>query len=535
MTSPSQHASPLGENNASRAASERQQEDSQEIGGAHLSITPSWGERALPLLFAALEACWVNGILIGFASTGFFGMHAAVIPLWSSFVVLMGATWLVRYLERHDSATGQQHLSGQLAGSHWLYVLLAAVLLLIIWSSVYATSAFFLDPRWLLSLMNDLLLLSPLAYHVLGTVLITGYLCWRGARIARFEIEPARVYRTLCLGAVIILAVILILAASHTGNEYTLSLLLLIPLFLSLALMAHALASTVFVRRMYAGRLQGSIGEQERSLFMAVSSVGAVLFLLALLAGLLAGPSFLVDVQRFLAPAGVLYDWLVQGLAHLAVLVLTPVFWLLDALHLQIQLPRQRLLSSPVAPSSRPATPPEAVILAAAILKVALPIILIALCILLIWLALRRRRVRLERRERDQDVHESLWSWQLFWNQLWTLLLALWRRFFAHAATQPVSMRTGEVEMGGEPAARSIREIYRALLKATADRGYARRKDETPHEFRHRLKERQPQLEPQLEILTDAYTVVRYGQHVPDAAGVAEAQQSWLQLQQKMQ
>ena len=49
-------------------------------------------------------------------------------------------------------------------------------------------------------------------------------------------------------------------------------------------------------------------------------------------------------------------------------------------------------------------------------------------------------------------------------------------------------------------------------------RGLARKKDETPHEFRQRLDEHLTLSEPELGQLTDAYMAVRYGEAVPEAS-----------------
>ena len=88
-------------------------------------------------------------------------------------------------------------------------------------------------------------------------------------------------------------------------------------------------------------------------------------------------------------------------------------------------------------------------------------------------------------------------------------------------------------EIRGDPAARNIREIYRAFLKKATARGYARKKDETPNELRQRLDEKAPIVEPQLEVITEAYTRVRYGASLPDAGDVASIQGTWSELDQK--
>ncbi len=167
-------------------------------------------------------------------------------------------------------------------------------------------------------------------------------------------------------------------------------------------------------------------------------------------------------------------------------------------------------------------------------MKVLAPILLLLLVAGLIWLALRRRRklpLRLSRL--DEDLHESLWSWLLLWSQLKAMLRALFGRLFSRGSEHEDVALATPAEIVADPAARTIREIYRALLKKAAGRGYPRKKDETPHEFRQRLDEQAPPVEPQLEAITEAYMQVRYGGSLLDEVEVASVRGQWSELDQK--
>src|SRR5207249_4800762 len=132
------------------------------------------------------------------------------------------------------------------------------------------------------------------------------------------------------------------------------------------------------------------------------------------------------------------------------------------------------------------------------IVKILLPILIVVLAIIIIRLALRLRRTRLTR-QNDDDVRESLWSWSLFWTQLKAFLYALFGRFLPHRTPQ-LAGQTASQAIQGPAAVRNIREIYRAFLKRTATRGYARKKDETPYEFWHRLNGTTPLSEPAVGV-----------------------------------
>lgn len=499
-----------------------------------LSSAPSWGERLLPLIFAAMETCWIDGILIALAGANFFRLREPLLPLWMPLVLIAGSAWIVSYLERRElKAEHVQATDGRrktTAGSSLLIAFLAVVTLISIWSSVYATATYLIDPRWLLSMLNDLLLLSPAAYHVLGIIALAIYFCWRGLTLARRSIEPGMVLRHLRVGVGIFVLVIVVRAGAGDQFYGELLLLFLLPCFIALALIAHALAKAIFVRQTHSVGLLGNIAVQEGAILMVVGALGALLLLVALLMGTFASPAFLAQLHQALSPIGVAYNWLVNLIAQFLVILLMPIFWLLSLLPVRhSQVPRP--LPTPVRPGTpRQATPPEALLLIATLLKFILPLLVIVALCFLIWRLLRRRRVVLRRH--DQDLHESVWSWLLFWTQLSGLLHALWLHFFGR--TQPSEKPLPVApEIKGEPATRSVREIYRALLAWAAGRGYPRQQDETPGEFRQRLHGHLPQSEPELSAITDTYTLVRYGEIVPDEREVERLQREWSILQRK--
>jgi len=166
------------------------------------------------------------------------------------------------------------------------------------------------------------------------------------------------------------------------------------------------------------------------------------------------------------------------------------------------------------------------------ILKIVLPILFVLLVAVLVWWVLRRRRARIAARSRAEEIHESVWSWDLFLAQLKALFWALFGRFFPRRAL-PKGDQSAQAVIEGGPSVRTIREIYRMLLKRTAKLGYPRHKNETPYEFRQRLDERTPLAEPRLSLITDAYAASRYGGFELDEAEVAQVQGAWAEVEQK--
>ncbi len=524
------------------AQKRRRIQDILGMATTELSEVATPGERLLPLLYAAMETCWIDAIIIGLAMLELFQAHTPLMPLWVPFVLIAGSCLLYNFLERRAArkavAAEDEGQSAMLPGAPLFVTVLAIVVLFLIWVSLYAQSWFLLDPRWLLSMVNDILLLNGQAYHVLTIVAISIFLCWRGIRLAQRELQPGNIFRTLQLGMILIIGIILLQAivassgaALDPGNAV--ALLFLIPLFLFFSLAAHALARVTFVRHTHPSGLEGNPAAQEQSIITITSIIGAVLLILALLVNSFASPAFLAQTQQAFSWVGVVYNWLVNLIATVLAFLLTPVFYLFSLwfAHHPFNPPKINNLGknvSHIIKKPPPQTYPGFIIIFA---KIILPLLILAIIVLLLRLALRRRRVRLVRQSAPNETRESLWSWALFWTQVKALFLALFRRFFPQQQ-QEIREEQGE-QIQGEPAARSIREIYRLLLRWAASRGYPRRRDETPYEFRQRLDERMSSTEPQLESITEAYTATRYGGYVPDAAGVARVRQQWAELQQK--
>ncbi len=495
----------------------------------------SLGEFLLPGLLGAMESCWIAAALIGLAGIGFAGAKVPLLPFWAPFVFILGTQGFFYFIDRRDE--NARHAPRFIA----LAVLLC---LFIIWLQVYAPVSGIFDPRWLAALFSDILFLNTHFFQVVFIVALSFLLCWRGLRLLSRTIEPSIISRTLLLGICVIIAVIALLAQLANGSAAPRNdalLFLLIPLFVYLSLASHALARISFVRRNHSAGLQGSIVTQERAVITVMGLLGAALFIITLVIALFAGPAFFTSALHTLAPLGAAlakaYNWLVGIVADIVVFLATPIFWLISWLtHLSPaktpnQLPSLRRvgLRQPQTPSVSAANNP-ALLLA---LKILLPVVALLVIALLVRRALRhRKKTKGRRRLRDEDFHESLWSWSLFWSQLRAILRALFGRFLPQPAIEATSAGTQLAAAPGA-AARDIRAMYRAFLKKAAARGYARKKDETPVELRQRLDEKTPVVEPQLEAITEAYTLVRYGESVPDASDVAYVQGKWSELDQK--
>jgi Domain of unknown function (DUF4129) len=503
----------------------------------------SWGERLLPLFYAAMETCWLGAIFIGLASINLFLTRELLMPLWAPFVIIVVSYWLALRAEYGASHTvgsvdEATTTSNEAPGISLLVAFTIIIALFLVWQRFYAQANFLLDPRWLLALLNDILFLNLRAWQALFMTALAFYLCWRGVRLSRRSIEPSDINSALCLGLGIILAVILVRAGQESAgvvlHDETM-LLLLVPIFLVLALCAHALARVTFVRRLHPVGLEGSPLLQERAVLLIIASIGLVLLVITLIVGSVTSPAVLADTQHALAPLGAAYDWLVAVIVQLAIFVLTPVAWLVTWF---FSLFHPKPLPPPAPPKGNQhnplykpnPVPPEALLAFVTALKFILPIVFIVAIFFLMRWALRRRRASIVTTRKEDDLRESVWSWQLFWAQFKLFLRALFGRFLLQRKPKTEEQSPQE-EIKGEPAARSIREIYRALLKKAATRGYPREKDETPYEFERRLNEKVPTIQPQLAEITAVYAATRYGDVVPEEAELARVRGMWSELE----
>lgn len=509
------------------------------LNADNAQVAPSMGMLLIPFLFAALEACWIDAIFLGLAALGLFQLHSPLMPLWVPFLVIAGSQWLYSLLvlraARQDS--GGEDFSDFSIAPYFVPFLLV-ITLFTIWLSVYLPTAFVLDPRWLLAMLSDILFLNVRAYHVISIIAICAYFCWRGIRLSGREYEPSQIFATMRLGIGVILAVIVIRSATESAgvalpDEVT--LLLLIPFFLFLGLSAHALARINFVRHSHTLDTETSINAQERAVLFIIGLLGLVLIVAAWIADTVGNPALLAQTFQFFQWLNVVYNWLIAAFAIFAIIITAPLFWLLawyESLfppHLPPastnsskggrQVPPNPAHLSPLAPFIIPAV------------KIILPILLLAAAYFLLrWALRRRRRSRIIAKKRATEIHESVWSWQLFLAQLRNLLLAFWHRLFPPRASVEKEQTLLD-DPKAAPAVRTVREMYRAMLKRAAGRGYSRLRIETPYEFQHRLDERTPLASPHIAPVTDAYTAIRYGDIVPDEAEVARVRQAWLALE----
>lgn len=502
----------------------------------------SLGEYCLPFFLGAMEACWINGVLIGLAGLDFLGFNAALLPFWGPPLFLLLVLWLFRRVLQKEGGAEEAGKANQgtlfmFSEMRWLVGVVGVITLFLVWLEFYSSTSSLFDPHWLQAVGGDLFALTPRFYQALILVAVVIYVCWRGMRLAQLSVEPAHVFRQLWTGLLVLLLAILLRArlAEAGKSADDIVLLLTIPVFLYLALSAHALARITFIRRGHPIGLEGSILDQERAMLGVITMVGLVLLILTLISGSFFSPAFFNALQPVWHMLSVAYSWLVNVISQGIVWLMTPFFWLFTLLFSHI--PQSNLKINQQKPATPKQTHPLSLDPTTPALqfgvKIILPLLLLLLLFLLVRLALRRRRrMKIAFKRKGDDIHESVWSWALFRQQLQALWRALLQLLFPRRASETEQVRQPE-EIQAVPAVRSMREIYRAFLRKAAGRGYVRGRDETPYEFQSRLSAIAPEAKPQVGLLTEAYARARYGGNVPDEGELGTIRQAWNELDQR--
>src|SRR5690242_8739796 len=105
---------PESQENAFQAAERRRRQDLLDASIVEVPATLSWGERLLPLLFAAMETCWIYALLLGLVSINLFQTNESLVPVWAPFVLILGTYWLSLHIERRE-ASASSHTANDAA------------------------------------------------------------------------------------------------------------------------------------------------------------------------------------------------------------------------------------------------------------------------------------------------------------------------------------------------------------------------------------------------------------------------------------
>jgi hypothetical protein len=150
-------------------------------------------------------------------------------------------------------------------------------------------------------------------------------------------------------------------------------------------------------------------------------------------------------------------------------------------------------------------------------------------------------------RQRGVPLH------QIVSGRWWANLRAWWQAFWARvsgrvdALGQAVRARLRLGQAAAEPTPpwrfvrlnalsprEQVRYFYLAMVRRAAERGVARRPQETPLEYVRDLKEGWPEVEGDMETLTDAFLEARYSPRPVEKAAVNPVKQTWQRVKSSL-
>jgi hypothetical protein len=369
-----------------------------------------------------------------------------------------------------------------------------------------------LDTRWLAALGGDLARGAPALGNLLGLVILTSYLVWRGLLLGLRTPTLDTVRTKFIVSFAVVLAAVTVAAIVPFARGQALltgRLALLLPFAAFVGLATLALARSAAAPD--AGGFAGQSGRRPW-LSLALALAGIILGVALVLSVVFSYDNLLAALDA-LGPIGqalvVALEWLAYGIAYLLFLILNGVVTFIQRLSNQAM----RNINPPPPPPAPHVCPKagcpiqQAAPLLTIIAVVLAAIVVLALIVLLVYIiyrSLRLLRGRMAQTD-EYEERESLDARALLGAQLRGLFQGLFQRRAPASAEEPLPVG-------------SVRYVYREVLRVAAALGLGRRSAETPDEYALRLAAAgaSAETEGDLAALTSAYDQARYGEVEPE-------------------
>lgn len=470
-------------------------------------VPTTLGEQLIPLLLLVGETVVGYSVLLGLAvSLTFAGDASPLLPFWGLLLIMLIFYGVGKLFRKYAPKGLVRKIVEPLT---WL-LLVFGFALFFTWLNNYASTISFFSPRWLLA--REFI---PTTQSIV-LALVAAIAGWRGYRLVQKHVISNDIDRLFKWGIAILIIVIevflfhfyvdataLVKIKSTINGISAQVLALLTATFFVSVLTARSLQNVSYIRRFHRAKLWGSAAQQEWTIWISMAVLGLIMVVIAHLLGNAA----IVILHSYTVPKKK------SGLKQII---------------------------PPLSPGKEPHAQngfPLGFIIALLVIIVFV-LLLIALALYLRWQKLQRQAKQPkkqkaredEEKDEDNEVHEVIFNWSLFLSQLLALVALLnpFRKRSRSGTTDVLDDLLLE-----EPMTRSIREIYRALLKKAANHGHARLHDETPYEFWQRLDCEKTLSEPELKLITEAYVLTRYAGDRSSADKVAHVKQMWHELKQK--
>ncbi|HAJ37031.1 MAG TPA: hypothetical protein DCL15_15225 [Chloroflexi bacterium] len=467
----------------------------------------------LAVLLATMRVAWLWPWLLALGAWMAPSYLLPVLPMWSLLALLLGGRVVARLAAAHAPNLRQARI--------WIAVLSPPILLLLIWWQ-YGQPLAIWDVRWLqVATGTPALWAREMAPAVLA-FFVAAWLWLRGVLDAGKPTDHEMITGAFVTGSVAFAALLvgsrLANAPVAPGAQWWLIA------FVATGMAGLALASVE--RSLYAGGAGASVRLRlNRYWLVSVAFVIAGVILLALVASALIAPETVAQLLGLLSPVVDILSQVLLAVLYAAVYVL---FWVLSPLIEWLR----RLIASLQAPEAftqsaefQPLSPlfldqasgPSADLVEPLRWGVIVAVIVAAAIIF----ALALRLFNLAATPEVDETRESILSRALLNAQL----RALWARL--RQSPRSAAGATFLPLDDEAPARRRIRAHYQNFLAAMAARRQPRPPGATPQAYAAELTELTAEQELALHALTTAYVAVRYGDALPDAAMLAQAQVEW--------
>ncbi|MFC2012373.1 DUF4129 domain-containing protein [Chloroflexota bacterium] len=370
--------------------------------------------------------------------------------------------------------------------------------------------------------------LQPLLIALILSIL----LWWRGIRLGRSRLQTSDIFRSFLLGLATLI-VLIILSGVTTGADLLLSynsIWVQLTGYFFFGLLAIALANLQTVRgKMSPEGMSSTLSHRWLSVLLLVA--GGVVTIGIGIASIVSA-----DFVAFLARTfGTVSDLITRGLSYLFM----PLGYLVELFYRIGQFIVSLISGNRVEPIEMAnleiADLPEAGIapnLAPELLLALKWFFFALIAALVIFLLIRSvfRYMTFRGSEDIDEVHESLWSLDLFKSDLRLMLSKLRWRFGAEKkAPAEVGLLPGWYAED-YPGTLNIRQIYECLLWEGSRANMTRQYHETPNEYASRLGSAIPDSQKPLDEITDLYIEARYGELETRGKQIAHANNLWKSL-----
>lgn len=440
----------------------------------------------LPLGLVLLEFAWLYPwlLLIGGA---FYGMSPPLLPAAAAFLMLAGGFQTVRI------ALGRPW---ELSTVRLVVIAVGALLGLSVVKVAHYPHVAAYDPRWIGALLASAHDALPAVLPPVMAALLATLLWWRGLVLGEREFTHFEVDRGFRRGVgwTVVFVFFFVVYGQARGFAGAAAAPAYLLAFFSVGLFLLAVTRLLAIWQETQADPAQALAANRHWLLLLVGVVGAILSGAAFVAGAL-NVSFRPIVLAWLRPIAPVVEILFLALFAVALVIAKVIIAALSRL--------------PWRPAAL--EPPEALRQPLSVLLRDLPptvvssarwgVVLLVMGLLILLIAVAVVRARRKPRRAGEDERESVWDARSALAGLGRALRGLWRR------SAPL--------MPEEPAASSIRALYRELLRIGQSTGVPRRPSETPYEYRPRLSGRLADAAPPIASLTDAYVRVRYTPHTP--------------------